>query len=80
LNNVLKNADYGGAGERITCGNLAGRDSWRGHDLKERLKRLEEKQEKTDVEIIGLKHHVKALTLTAEEYRKIRHRFLEVYR
>jgi hypothetical protein len=50
------------------------------YDQKRRVKRLDNKQEKTDAQIIGLQYRVKALTLTSEEYRKIRYRFLEVYR
>ena len=57
------------------------------HDLKERIKRLEDKQEKTDaqlqkldVQIAELEHRVQVLALVSEGYRKIRHRFLEVYR
>jgi hypothetical protein len=58
------------------------------------MKRLEDKQEKTgaqlqrtdaqlqrsDARITDLEHHVQVLTLASEGYRKIRHRFLEVYR
>jgi hypothetical protein len=50
------------------------------------MKRLEDKQEKTDAQlrrsdtrITDLEHHVQVLNLASEGYRKIRHRFLEVY-
>ena len=74
--------------DRISYGNPAGRELLEErHDLKERIKRLEDKQEKTDaqlqksdVRITELEHRVQVLALASEEYRKIRHRFLEVYR
>src|SRR5438045_1253820 len=92
---TLENADYGGAGESITYGNLTGRELLEEkHDQKERLKRVEDKLEKTNeelaktnevvanskIQIADLQHRVKTLTLASEGYRKIRHRFLEVYR
>src|SRR5271155_2590906 len=92
LNNALGSADYGVAGDRTTYGNPAGRGLLEEtHDMKERMKRLEDKLEKmntnlkteiTDLktEVTDLKNQVKTLTLASEGYRKIRHRFLEVYR
>src|SRR5205814_687831 len=82
----VESADYGEARERNTYGNLAGREL-----LKERLKRVEGKLEKLDADtkfqIADLQHHVSdlqdrvmVLTLASEGYRKIRHRFIEVYR
>jgi len=71
-----------------TYGNLAGRTLLEErHDMKEMMKRLENKLEKTDAEqkemktqITDLQYRVKVLTQTSEGYRKIRRRFLEVYR
>ena len=54
--------------------------------MKERMTKLENKQQKTNAElqttniqITNLKNRVRALTLASEGYRKIRHRFLDVY-
>jgi hypothetical protein len=88
LQSVLENADYRAAGERIIYGNLADRGLLEErHSLKERMKRLEDKKEKmnaqlqrSDARTTDLEHHVQVLTLASKGYRKIRHRFLEVYR
>src|SRR2546421_5211899 len=78
---TLESADYGGVGERNTYGNLAGRELLEERqDLKERMKRLEDGQVDSKSQIADLQHRVKVLTLSSEGYRKIRHRFLEVYR
>ena len=85
---ALESADYGAAGEKITYGNLGGRELLEEkHSLEERMKRLEDGQAnlKTEIanhktEISYLQDRVNALTLASEGYRKIRHRFLEVYR
>jgi uncharacterized coiled-coil protein SlyX len=99
---ALESAYYGAAGEKITYGNLGGRELLEEkHDLKERMKRLEDKQANSGTEIANLKteianlkaeiadretqisylqDRVKALTLASDGYRKIRHRFLEIYR
>jgi len=64
-----------------TYGNLAGRTLLEErHDMKEMMKRLENKLEKTDAAVADLQYRVKVLTQTSEGYRKIRRRFLEVYR
>jgi predicted nuclease with TOPRIM domain len=68
-------------------GNLAGRELLEEkHDMKERMTKLENKLQKTDTElqktntrVTDLQNRVKALTLASEGYRKVRHRFLEVY-
>ena len=53
---TLENADYGGAGESITYGNLTGRELLEEkHDQKERLKRVEDKLEKTNEEVADSK-------------------------
>jgi hypothetical protein len=58
-----------------------------GHDMEERVKRLDErakrqddKQTETDIRINDLQHRVMTLTRASEGYHKIRQRFLEVYR
>jgi hypothetical protein len=81
---ALESAHYGAAGERITYGNLAGQELLEEkHDLKERMKRLEDKQANSEREIANhktqisyLQDRVGALALGSEGYRKIRHRFL----
>jgi hypothetical protein len=88
LNNALASAEYGGAGEITTYGNLAGRTLLEErHDMKEMMKRLDAgqkemkaQQKEMKTEITDLQHRVKILIQTSEGYRKIRRRFLEVYR
>jgi hypothetical protein len=88
LNMVLESAEYGEAGERVTYGNLAGRELLKEkNEMREMFKTFEskiEKLEKRDADkefqIADLQDRVKTLTLASDGYRKIRHRFLEVYR
>jgi hypothetical protein len=85
LATALASADYGEAGGRSTYGNQSGRDLLEDlHDMKERMKRLEDKltKETTSLknDIVGLQHHVKDLRLASEGYRRIRNRFINVYR
>jgi len=91
LSMALEYAHYGAAGDRITYGNPSGLELLEDkHDLKERVKRLEDKQAKSEREIANHKTHktqisylqdrVKALSQAFEGYRKFRHRFIDVYR
>jgi len=88
LGRALRGAEYGGAGDDVSYGNLAGRELLdERYSLKERTTRLEQQvkglqdeQKKTNVLITELQDRVSTLTLALEGYRKIRHRFLEVYR
>jgi hypothetical protein len=90
--NLLPVPQYGEAGGRSTYGNQSGRELLEErHDMKERMKRLEDKLTKETTsrqnEIAGLQHHVtdlqhhvKDLKLASEGYRRIRNRFINVYR
>jgi hypothetical protein len=88
LNSALTSAEYGGAGEKTTYGNLAGRTLLEErYEMKEMMKEMRTKQKEMMTEwkemktqITDLRHRVKTLTQTSEGYRKIRHRFLQVYR
>jgi hypothetical protein len=88
LNSALASAEYGGAGDITTYGNPAGRTLLEErHDMKELMKRLDTQQMKMETQITDLQHRVgdlqhrvKILTQSSEGYRKIRRRFLEVYR
>jgi len=81
LGKALETADYGVAGGDTTYGNQAGRELLEDQqDLRERIKRLEDKQTRTNAEIAELKKSFKVLALASEGYRKIRNRFLETYR
>jgi hypothetical protein len=85
LASALASADYGEAGGRSTYGNQSGRELLEDrHDMKERMKRLEDKltKETTSLQnkITNLEHHVKDLQLASEGYRRIRNRFINVYR
>jgi archaellum component FlaC len=95
LASALASADYGEAGGRSTYGNQSGRELLEDrHDMKERMKRLEDKLTGLQNEVTGLKnkvgglenknadleHHVKDLKLASEGYRRIRNRFINVYR
>jgi hypothetical protein len=94
LKNALINTDFGFAGEMTVYGNPTGRELLEEkHDMKERMTKLENKLQKTDTElqktntdlemtntqVTDLQNRIKTLTLVSEGYRKIRHRFLEVY-
>jgi hypothetical protein len=91
LASALASADYGEAGGRSTYGNQSGRELLEErHDMKERMKRLEDKltkettsrqNENADLqhENADLQHHVKDLKLASEGYRRIRNRFINVY-
>ena len=87
FNTALSTADYGVAGERTTYGNPPGRTLLEErNDMKQLMKRLQDKldkvdahQQKQDAEISDLKNDVKTLRQASIGYRKIRHRFLEVY-
>lgn len=81
LNSALASAEYGGAGDITTYGNPAGRTLLEErHDMKELMKRLDTQQKKMETQITDLQNRVEILTQTSEGYRKIRRRFLEVYR
>lgn len=95
LASALASANYGEAGGRSTYGNQSGRELLEErHDLKERTKRLEDKVTSLQSEMGGLRseigglqhhvtdlqYHVKDLKLASEGYRKIRNRFINVYR
>jgi hypothetical protein len=59
LSMALESAHYGAAGEKITYGNLGGRELLEEkHDLKERMKRLEDEQANSGTEIANLKTEV----------------------
>lgn len=87
----MDSAGYGSAGDRLTYGNYEGRDLLEEkHEMKAVMKRLEAKvdslEAKAKVEstelraqITRLEHRVDVLTQASEGYRKIRHRFLDVF-
>jgi hypothetical protein len=95
LDSALESANYGQAGGRLTYGNELGRELLEDrHNMKEIMKRLdaEQKEMKTQqkemkTQIADLQHqnadlqrHVEDLKLASEGYRKIRNRFINVYR
>lgn len=92
MNGAFASADYGEAGGRSIYEDRLGRELLEErHDLEDRMKRLEDKltKETTSLknqtiglqnQITGLQHRVKILALASEGYRKIRNRFLDVYR
>jgi len=92
LTGTLMSADYGQAGESLTYGNPMGRQLLEDrNDLRMAVRRLEDsvmrmrveaRDDKTEMqaEISELQRQVRDLTLSSVGYRKIRHRFLDVYR
>ena len=84
----MGSAEYGAAGEKNTYGNQVGRGLLEDrHDMKERIKRLEDQMANIDTQIAdhhaqiaNLQDRVKTLTTDAEGYHGIRHRFIDVYR
>jgi prophage DNA circulation protein len=95
LASALESADYGEAGGRSTYGNQLGRELLEDrNDLREMMKRLENKVTGLQNEVGGLQNEVgglqnkvgglqnevKDLKLASEGYRKIRNRFINVYR
>jgi hypothetical protein len=76
----------------MTYRNLAGRGLLEErHEMRERMRELEDNMQNTRTElqtmetklqtqITSLEHHVTDLTLSSEGYRKLRDRFLNVYR
>jgi DNA repair exonuclease SbcCD ATPase subunit len=87
LASALASADYGEAGGRLTYRNQSGRELLEDrHDMKERMKRLEDKLTGLQNEVGSLKnenadfrHHITNLKLASEGYRRIRNRFINVY-
>jgi hypothetical protein len=85
LATALASADYGEAGGRSTYGNQSGRELLEDrHDMKERMKRLEDKlkrlEDKLTKETTSRQNDIKDLRLASEGYRRIRNRFINVYR
>ena len=81
LASALASADYGEAGGRSTYGNQSGRELLEDrHDMKERMKRLEDKPTGLQNENADFRHRIGNLELASEGYRKIRNRFINVYR
>ena len=81
LANALASAGYGEAGGKSTHGNQSGRELLEDrHDMKERMKRLEDKPTGLQNENADFRHRIGNLELASEGYRKIRNRFINVYR
>ena len=81
LASALASANYGEAGGRSTYGNQSGRELLEDrHDMKEMMKRLEAEVGGLRNEVGGLRNEVKDLKLASEGYRRIRNRFINVYR
>lgn len=88
LKRAMGSAEYGAAEERNTYGNQADRGLLEDiHDMKERIKRLNDWMAKMDTQmadheaqIADLQDRVEILTTDVEGYHGIRHRFTDTHR